>query len=94
MIFGIFKYPLQKDRQGNYKVKSGEMIQMIRICMIGDFFIEEAGPWWDEAWAIMSQRLDVKFFLLTKRPERVANHLPSNWGDGLENIFFNVTAAM
>ncbi len=84
-----FRYPLQKDRQGNYKVKSGEMI---RVCMTSDFFLEEADEWRDEAWEIMSQRPDVKFFLLTKRPERVAEHLPYNWGDGWENIFFNVTA--
>jgi len=84
-----FRYPLQKDRQGNYKIKSGEMI---RVCMTSDFFLEEADPWREEAWEIMAQRPDVKFFLLTKRPERVAGLLPSNWGDGWENIFFNVTA--
>ena len=39
----------------------------------------------------MRQRPDVKFFLLTKRPERVADHLPYNWGDGWENVMFNVT---
>lgn len=31
------------------------------------------------------------FFLLTKRPERVADCLPPDWGDGWENVFFNVT---
>ncbi len=83
-----FTYPLQKDRKGAYKVKSGEMI---RVCMTSDFFLEEADPWRDEAWDIMDQRRDVIFFLLTKRPERVADHLPDNWGDGWENIFFNVS---
>ncbi len=65
---------------------------MIRVCMTSDFFLEEADPWRDEAWEIMGRRRDVKFFLLTKRPERVAGHLPHNWGDGWDNIFFNVTA--
>ena len=83
-----FTYPLQKDRQGNYKVKSGEML---RVCMTSDFFLEEADAWRDEAWEIISRRPDVKFFLLTKRPERVAEHLPYNWGNGWENVFFNVT---
>jgi protein gp37 len=83
-----FRYPLQKDRQGQYKIKSGELI---RVCMTSDFFLEEADPWREEAWDIMRQRQDVKFFLLTKRPERVAQCLPWDWGDGWENIFFNVT---
>lgn len=84
-----FDYPLQKDRQGRYKVKSGESI---RVCMTSDFFLEEADIWRDEAWEIMRQRPDVKFFLLTKRPERVREHLPDDWGEGWENIFFNITA--
>jgi protein gp37 len=85
---GSFRYPLQKDRQGNYKIKSGELI---RVCMTSDFFLEEADPWREEAWDIMRQRRDVKFFLLTKRPERVETCLPWDWGDGWEHIFFNVT---
>ena len=83
-----FRYPLSKDRQGHYKVKSGEML---RVCMTSDFFLEEADPWREEAWDIIRQRPDVKFFLLTKRPQRVADHLPKDWGDGWEHVMFNVT---
>ena len=79
-----FRYPLSRNRQGQYKVRSGEMI---RVCMTSDFFLEEADVWRDEAWAIMRQRKDVKFFLLTKRPERVSSCLPYDWGTGWENIF-------
>lgn len=83
-----FKYPLQKNRSGEYKIKSGEMI---RVCMTSDFFLEVADEWRAEAWEIMRIRSDVKFFLLTKRPQRVRECLPFNWGSGWENIFFNVT---
>lgn len=83
-----FSYPLQKNRNGGYKIQSGELI---RVCMSSDFFLEEADPWRDEAWEIMRRRSDVRFFLLTKRPQRVQNCLPKDWGDGWENIFFNVT---
>ena len=83
-----FKYPLSKYRDGTYKVKSGEMI---RVCMTSDFFLEEADPWREEAWSVIRQRPDVNFFLLTKRPERVADHLPCDWGDGWENVMMNVT---
>jgi len=83
-----FQYPLSKDRQGQYKVQSGEQI---RVCMTSDFFLEEADQWREEAWDIMRQRPDVVFFLLTKRPQRVKDCLPADWGDGWDNILFNVT---
>ena len=83
-----FDYPLQKDKNGSYKVKSGEQL---RVCMTSDFFLEEADAWRVDAWKIIRQRPDVVFFLLTKRPERVAANLPADWGEGWNNVFFNVT---
>ena len=83
-----FRYPLSKDRSGRYKIQSGEQI---RVCMTSDFFLEEADEWRDEAWSIIRQRPDIVFFLLTKRPERVRDCLPYDWGDGWENVFFNVS---
>lgn len=83
-----FFYPLQKGRDGRYKIRSGELI---RVCMSSDFFLDEADVWRGEAWRMIKARSDVKFFLLTKRPERVREALPSDWGDGWENVFFNVT---
>lgn len=83
-----FNYPLHKDKKGNYKIKSGEKI---RICMTSDFFLEEADKWRKDAWEIIRQRPDVIFFILTKRPQRVKENLPEWWGDGLENVVFNVT---
>lgn len=83
-----FDYPLKKNKDGSYKIKSGEEV---RVCMTSDFFLEEADDWRDEAWEIMKKRPDVVFYLLTKRPQRVEKCLPQDWGDGWENIFFNVT---
>ena len=83
-----FDYPIQTDKYGNYKIKSGELI---RVCMTSDFFLEQADIWRAEAWDMMRRRSDVKFYLLTKRPQRVRECLPYDWGDGWENIFFNVT---
>lgn len=83
-----FDKPLRKDRQGRYRTRSGETV---RVCMTSDFFLEQADAWRDEAWDVMRQRFDVKFYLLTKRPQRVAAHLPPDWGDGWENVVFNVT---
>lgn len=83
-----FNYPLQKRKDGRYKIQSGELI---RVCMTSDFFLKEADLWRNDAWEIMRLRPDVKFFLLTKRPERVLECLPKDWNNGWENIMLNVT---
>ena len=83
-----FKYPLSKDKTGQFKIQSGEMIS---VCMTSDFFLAEADEWRAEAWDMMRKRSDVIFLLLTKRIERVRDCLPEDWGDGWENIFLNAT---
>ena len=86
-----FDYPLKKNRQGEYKIKSGEMI---RVAMTSDFFLEQADPWRDEAWKIMEARSDVIFFLLTKRAQRINECLPESFQNGqwdMANIFINVS---
>ena len=83
-----FNYPLKKDRQKNYKIKSGEKI---RVNMTSDTFLEEADIWRDEMWEIIRTRSDVIFWLLTKRPERIAECLPNDWCIGYENVFLNIT---
>lgn len=83
-----FRYPLQKYRNGEYKIQSGELI---RVCMSSDFFLEEADEWRKDAWNMIRQRSDVKFFLLTKRPERMERCLPDDWNSGYENVMLNVT---
>ncbi|MBQ8641670.1 MAG: DUF5131 family protein [Clostridia bacterium] len=85
---GNFQYPVTKEKSGGYRVKSGEML---RVCMTSDFFLEEADLWRPEAWDIIRSRPDVTFFLLTKRPQRVEKCLPPDWGEGWENVFFNVS---
>lgn len=83
-----FDYPLQRKRDGSYKIKPGELI---RICMTSDFFLPAADAWRNEAWAIMRERPDVKFFVLTKRPERIAACLPADWETGYSNVMLNVS---
>jgi protein gp37 len=82
------KYPLSKYKDGSYKVQSGERL---RVNMTSDTFLEEADEWRDEMWDIIRQRPDVIFWLLTKRPERIMDHLPEDWDDGWENVMINIT---
>lgn len=63
----------------------------IFTCSISDFFIEEADAWRDEAWEIIRQTPQHTYQILTKRPERIAEHLawyplPNVWlGTSVEN---------
>lgn len=59
--------------------------------MTSDFFLEEADAWRDEAWAMIRQRPDVTFSLLTKRAHRIKDCLPADWGDGWDNVFLAVS---
>ena len=80
--------PIHRDRRGNFKYRPGEFI---RVCMTSDFFLEDADAWRKEAWAVMRERRDLKFYLLTKRAERITRCLPVDWGDGWENVMLSVT---
>ncbi len=83
-----FDYPLKKNRQREYKVKTGDLLM---VNMTSDTFIPEADIWRDEMWNIIRKRSDVIFYILTKRASRIKECLPSDWGDGYENVILNVT---
>lgn len=68
-----FKLPLSRTREGDYKIPSGSQVH---VCMTSDFFLEEADAWREEAWGIIAQRRDLRFWLQTKRAERVREQLP------------------
>jgi protein gp37 len=55
-------------------------------CFTSDFFIEEADEWREDAWLMIQRRSDLHFFMITKRPERIAQCLPDDWGGGYENV--------
>lgn len=83
-----FNLPVKKTRDGEYKLPSG---CFVRVCMASDFFVEESDEWRDEAWDFIRRRPDVTFSLLTKRAHRIKDCLPSDWGDGWENVSFSVS---
>lgn len=83
------RYPMAKNRKGEYKIKSGERI---RVNMTSDTFLEQADQWRDEMWYCIRQRPDVGFWLLTKRVERIQECLPEDWGTGYPNVMLNMTA--
>ncbi len=80
--------PIKKNRKGEYKLKSGESVL---VNMTSDTFLEEADEWRDEMWEIIKSRPDVRFEFITKRIERVKDHLPADWGAGYQNVMICAT---
>lgn len=78
-----FKLPVAKRRGGEYKVPAGSVVN---TCFTSDFFLEDADEWRPEAWAMMRERSDLRFFMITKRVDRIADCLPEDWGSGYENV--------
>lgn len=65
--------------------------RLVFTCSWSDWFHEAADAWRDEAWAIIKQTPHLTYQILTKRPERMAAHLPSDWGQGYPNVWLGVS---
>lgn len=70
------------------KAKSGDMIF---TCSMSDFFIEEADEWRKDAWDVIRSRPDLIWQILTKRPERIQDCLPLDWGNGWEHVWLGTS---
>lgn len=61
-----------------------------------DWWIRDADRWRGDAWQIIKQTTEQPphhiFRILTKRPQRIRKHLPSNWGRGWSGVWLGVTA--
>jgi len=84
-----FLLPIRNSRDGTYKVASGTEVG---VCFTSDFFIEEADAWREDAWQIIKSRTDLSFLICTKRIDRFEKCIPSDWGDGYDNVKIAVTA--
>lgn len=60
-------------------------------CSWSDFFIKEADEWRNEAWEIIRETQNLTYQILTKRPERIKNTLPPDWGNGYPNVWLGVS---
>jgi protein gp37 len=64
----------------------------IFTCSWSDWFHPAADAWRDEAWAIVRQTPHLTYQILTKRPNRLAGHLPADWGErGYSNVWLGVS---
>ncbi|OGR40687.1 MAG: hypothetical protein A2X35_09270 [Elusimicrobia bacterium GWA2_61_42] len=65
--------------------------KLIFTCSWSDWFHKTADPWRDEAWEIIRATPRHSYQILTKRPERILNHLPSAWGSGWPNAWIGAS---
>lgn len=85
---GQFDLPVKKKRDGSYKIPSGKIIF---TCFTSDFLLKDADEWRQECWKMMRLRDDCYFYFFTKRIDRLKECLPSDWGDGYENVLIGCT---
>lgn len=80
---GDFDLPVRRNRDGSWKVPPGTVVD---TCFTSDFFLDQADPWRPEAWRMIDARRDCRFFMITKRPQRILDCLPENWGEGYPHV--------
>lgn len=79
--------PAKWNRQA---AKAGRRLRIF-TCSMSDFFHEGADQWRPEAWQVIRDCPNLDWLVLTKRPERVREQLPDDWGDGYPNVWLGVT---
>lgn len=60
-------------------------------CSLSDFFHVEADKWRPYFWGTIRKTPNLVWMVVTKRPERILDHLPPDWGDGYPNVWLGVS---
>lgn len=64
---------------------------LVFTCSWSDWFHAAADDWRAEAWALVKACPNLTFQILTKRADRISEHLPSDWGNGYPNVWLGVS---
>lgn len=84
----VFTLPL-KYAKTKSEVWDGQ--PLLFTSSLTDFFIEEIDEFRNECWDIIRQCPHLTFQILTKRPERIKQCLPPDWGDGWKNVWLGTS---
>lgn len=84
-----FEKPLLWQRQGKRCIDGSPL--KVFTSSLTDVFHPAIDEYRDEIWDIIRRCPDLIFQILTKRPERIAGNLPSDWGEGYPNVWLGVT---
>lgn len=80
------KWQKEAERAGEYK--------SVFACSYSDFFLPEADPWRDRAWALIRETPNLIWQLASKRTHLIADRLPADWGDGYKNVWLGTSAEL
>jgi protein gp37 len=70
---------------------AAKRIERVFTCSWSDWFHPTADAWRAEAWAVVRACPNLHFQILTKRDDRIADHLPADWGRGYPNVWLGVS---
>lgn len=83
-----FNLPIKRKRDKSFKLDAGKIVF---TCFTSDFFVDQADEWRKECWQMIKQRSDLMFYIFTKRIHRFSISLPSDWGNGYNNVIIGCT---
>lgn len=83
-----FDFPIKRKRDKSYKLPPGKIVF---TCFTSDFLLADADEWRGDCWRMMKERSDCMFYFFTKRIDRLQSVLPSDWGNGYENVIIGCT---
>jgi protein gp37 len=84
----VFKFPL-KFKETKSTMWDGKLL--IFTSSLTDVFHEEIDPYRNEMWDIIRSCPHLIFQILTKRPERINECLPADWGNGWDNVWLGTS---
>ena len=83
-----FDLPVRRNRKGDYLVPAGTTVY---TCFTSDFFLEDADLWRKDAWNMIRQRQDLRFFFITKRIHRFWDCVPGDWAENFSHVEIGCT---
>lgn len=103
----VFDAPLQWQRQRDALLKKQltkslsakeierlsdlQKIKLVFTASLTDIFHPAIDSYRNEIWDIIRQCPEFTFQILTKRPERITEHLPADWGEGWDNVWLGTS---
>lgn len=84
----VFDLPL-RIKQTESAVWPGQ--PLVFTSSLTDVFHPDIDPFRHQMWHIIRERPDLVFQILTKRPERIKENLPDDWGTGYRNVWLGTS---